>query len=74
MCSAVLKESAASFQGIRGYISVMAALKVSYFLMKGKMFLLKIIAKRLELAICLFRMTIRIINKFPVLKKWRQSV
>ena len=51
VCSADPLGSAASSQGIRGYISVMAALKFGI--------LIKIIA---ELAMCLFRMTFRISN------------
>jgi hypothetical protein len=38
VCSADPKGSASSSQGIRGYVSVMVALKVTYSLIKGIMF------------------------------------
>jgi hypothetical protein len=48
LCSADHKGSVTSSQGIRGYISVMAAIKFTYFLLvKGTKLLFKIIAEPL---------------------------
>jgi len=48
LCSADSKGSVTGYQGIRGYISVMAALKFPYFFIKGTMFCIKIIAEVLQ--------------------------
>jgi hypothetical protein len=54
VCSADPKGSATSSQVIRGYISVMATLKVTYFCNQKNNVLLKIILELLYLALCLF--------------------
>jgi hypothetical protein len=53
---------ATSSRGIRGYISVIADLKFDYCFNQMNDGLLKIIAGPLKLAICLFRMTVRVSN------------
>jgi len=63
-CSAIAKDSVGSatiFQQIHGYISVMVAFKFTYFFNQRNNVLLKII-ELFNLAICLFRMTVRISN------------
>ena len=61
MCSMDPKGSAVSSLGICGYISVIAALKFTYLLIKGLMFFFLRITKELfKLAMCLYCMTIRI--------------
>jgi hypothetical protein len=53
---------ATSSQGIRGYISVTAAMKFAYCFNQMNDGLLKIIAGPFKLAICLLRMTVRVSN------------
>jgi len=68
VCSADLLGFATIFHGIRGYISLIATLKFTYFLSKGIIFV-KIVAEFLYLAICLFLLTEYLIKKPPVTMK-----
>ena len=61
VCSADRMGSPTSSQGIRGYISIMAVLKFTYFKTKGIVFV-KNNREVFLFALCLFRMTFRIFN------------
>jgi hypothetical protein len=63
VCAANPEGSATSSQGIRGFITVMTISKFTYFLNLMNNVLIKLIEERLQLAMCLFRLTLRISEK-----------